>query len=185
MALVALLTVGSFAAFRVVAIGYGCCQSGLGAVRQALLAALAPGGQPTTIRARLQVGQNAGLAVGAAIGGAALALHSPAVYRLVLGVNAAAFLTAAILLRTLGPVAIVRPAAGRRLAVLSDRRYAVLAGLNAIMLLYMPLLSVALPLVAGRAHGSSRLAGVGPVHRQTPSPSCSARSTSPDASAIS
>jgi len=146
VALVGLLPVRSLLALTVVAILYGCCQSGLGAVRQAMLAVLTEPGQRTTARGRLQVAQNAGLAVGAAAGGIALALDIPVGYAAVLVVDAIAFLAAAAVLATL-PLSTRTPRLpGHRLQVLHDRPYAVLAGLNAVMLLYMPLLSVVLPL---------------------------------------
>ncbi|NBE85184.1 MFS transporter [Micromonospora rubida] len=102
----------------------------------------------TRVRAHLQSTLNAGLAIGAALGGVALAVDTPLAYLTVLGVDAASFLLAAVLLRGL-PVVRPAPRAGGgapALAVLSDRPYAVITLLNAILLLYMPLLSLIIPL---------------------------------------
>ncbi|GJF30628.1 MFS transporter [Kitasatospora sp. NE20-6] len=148
----AFLLAGSFAAFVAAALLYGAAQSGLGAARQALLAGLVEPARRTGVRAHLQSTVNAGLAVGAAFGGAALQLDSPAAYRAVLALDALSFLVAAAVLARLPAVAPV-PAApdGPRLAVLRDRPYAVVALLNAVMLLYMPLLSLVVPLwIVGR-----------------------------------
>ncbi len=147
VALLGLQLATSWVAFVAVAVLYCCSQSAAGAVRAALLAALTTPAERTATRARLQVAQNAGLAVGAAAGGIALAVDVAAGYRIALGLDAVAFVLAAILLLRLPTVAPTPAQPGtRRLEVLRDRPYAVLAGLNAVMLLYMPLLSVALPL---------------------------------------
>ena len=131
---------------------YAGCQTGLAAVRQALLARLvAPAGR-TEVRARLQSVVNAGLALGAALGGVALSARTAGAYRLILVLDAVAFLTAAALLcrlPTTPPAA--RPERGAdRLTVLRDRPYALLTGLNAVMMLYLPLLSLVLPLWVAR-----------------------------------
>ncbi|WP_431677747.1 MFS transporter [Kitasatospora sp. KL5] len=142
-----LLAAGSFGVFLAGALLYGCAQSGLSAARQALLAGLVEPGRRTEVRAYLQSTVNAGLAVGAAMGGAALHLDTPAAYRTVLAVDALSFLAAAVLLSRLPSVAPAAVVAGEpRLAVLRDRPYALLALLNTVMLLYMPLLSLIVPL---------------------------------------
>ncbi|MEW1909993.1 MFS transporter [Kitasatospora sp. NPDC085895] len=146
------LLAGSFPVFLAAAVLYGCAQSGLGAARQALLAGLVEPARRTEVRAHLQSTVNAGLAVGAAMGGAALHLDTPLAYRAVLGVDALSFLAAAVLLSRLPGVAPSPAVAGEpRLAVLRDRPYALLALLNTVMLLYMPLLSLIVPLwIVGR-----------------------------------
>jgi MFS family permease len=150
VALCALLTVRSPLAFTVAVCGYAICQSGLSGVRQALLAGLVPADRRTAARAMLQSVQNAGIAVGAGVGGLALVVDRPGAYLTVLAADAAAFLVAAALLHRLPEVPPV-PAPGRRLPVLRDRRFATLAALNAVLTLYLPVLSVALPLwIAGQ-----------------------------------
>ncbi|PBC71638.1 MFS transporter [Streptomyces sp. TLI_235] len=141
------LLAGSFPVFVVGALLYGCAQSGLGAARQALLAGLVEPGRRTEVRAYLQSTVNAGLAVGAATGGAALHLDTPAAYRVVLGLDVLCFLAAAVLLARLPAVPPTAAVPGEpRLAVLRDRPYALVALLNTVMLLYMPLLSLIVPL---------------------------------------
>ncbi|GAA2389538.1 MFS transporter [Streptomyces glaucosporus] len=142
------LAVEDLPSFTAAAVLYACCQCGLGAARQALLAALVPERERTRVRAYLQSTGNAGLAVGAALGGLALHLDTPAAYRAVLAVDAAAFLAAALVLSRLPavPAAPAGAAGAPRLAVLRDRPYALVTGLHSVLLLYMPLLSVVVPL---------------------------------------
>lgn len=149
LAVVAFLAVRQPVAFVLVACLYAGCQTGLAAVRQALLARLVEPERRTEVRARLQAVVNAGLGLGAALGGLALAAHAAGAYRAVLLLDAVAFGVAALLLRRLParrrPVA-RRDAPGARRAVFQDRRYALLTSLNAVMMLYLPLLSLVLPL---------------------------------------
>ncbi|WP_410674994.1 MFS transporter [Amycolatopsis sp. cmx-4-68] len=125
---------------------YGSCQTGLAAVRQALLAALADPAQRTRIRARLQSAGNAGLAVGAGLGGLALTADTASAYLTVFVLDAAGFALTAALLGALPPIPSFPRTDGPSLAVLRDRPYALVTLLNAILLLRMPLLSVAIPL---------------------------------------
>ncbi|MGW4500751.1 MFS transporter, partial [Micromonospora sp. NPDC004336] len=148
----AFLAVGRPATFVLVACLYAACQTGLAAARQAALAHLVEPARRTQVRARLQATANGGLALGAALGGLALAVQTAGAYRIVLALDVAAFAVAAVLLGRLprvepatGPVA-----AGPRLAVLRDRPYALLTALNAVMMLYLPLLSLVLPLWVAR-----------------------------------
>jgi MFS family permease len=148
VALLAFLVVRTFPLFIVAAVAYCCCQGGLAAARQALLARLVEPGERTRMRARLQAVANAGLAVGAALGAVALSFDIPPAYLAVFAMDAAGFAVAALLLRGL-PEGTPLPAArtvGRRLAVLRDRHYALITLLNAVMYLNMPLLSLGLPL---------------------------------------
>ncbi|GAA3102240.1 MFS family permease [Kribbella aluminosa] len=146
-AVASFLVVRSFAGFLVAAILYACSQTGLTAARQALLAGLVQPEERTKIRAFLQSTVNAGLAVGALLGGVALRFDSSAAYLIVFGIDAASFLIAAALIRRVPSIATSIRAKGEpRLAVLQDRPYAVLALLNAVMLLFMPLISLVGPL---------------------------------------
>lgn len=141
---------------------YAGCQTGLAAVRQTMLARLVAPARRTEVRARLQSVANAGLALGAAVGGLALRAHTAGAYRLVLVLDAAAFLAAAAVLCRLParpPSAGPERTDGGRLAVLRDRPYALFTALNAVMMLYLPLLSLVLPLwVARRTAAPSWLA---------------------------
>ncbi|WP_103353557.1 MFS transporter [Amycolatopsis sp. CA-128772] len=127
---------------------YGSCQTGLAAVRQALLAELADPERRTRIRAHLQSAGNAGLAVGAGLGGLALSADTASAYLTVFVLDAAMFVVTAALLQALPalPRTSSPRAAAPKSAVLRDRPYALVTALNAILLLRMPLLSVAIPL---------------------------------------
>ena len=141
------LVVRSFVPFLVAAILYGSAQSGLAAARQALIAALVAPEQRTRLRAFLQATANAGLAIGASLGGLALYLGTRQAFLMVFVLDAACFLTAAAVLTRLPAVAPSAAVKGeRRLAVLRDRPYALVTALNTVMLLYMPLLSLVIPL---------------------------------------
>ncbi|MFD9389752.1 MFS transporter [Streptomyces sp. NPDC060000] len=147
LAVASFTLVRGFVPFVLVACGYAAAQSGLAASRQALLAALVPAGERTGLLARLQATLNAGLAVGAGLGGLALHSGTRAAYLGVFVVDAVSFLVCALLLAGLPRVAPgdVRPR-GSGLGVLRDRPYALVALLNTVLLLRMPLLSLVLPL---------------------------------------
>jgi MFS family permease len=141
------LVVRSFVPFLIAACLYTSCQCGLAAARQALLAGLVDSEQRTRIRAYLQATTNAGIAIGAALGGVALQFDSRPAYLAAFALDALSFLASAGLLLRLPPVPRVPPVRGEpALAVLRDRPYALIAFLNMIMLLYMPMLSLILPL---------------------------------------
>jgi MFS family permease len=136
------------AAFLLVAIFYGVGQTGLSVARMALLAALVEPPHRTRIRAHMQAAHNAGLALGAGLGGFALYFDTRAAYLTILCLDVATFLVAASILRLVPRVG-PSPAAAvgqPRLAVLRDRPYAAVTALNTVLLLYMPLLSLVLPL---------------------------------------
>ncbi|GAA0287436.1 MFS transporter [Streptomyces polychromogenes] len=142
------LFIRSFGAFLCAVVLYAVSQCGLAAARQALLAGLVAPGERTGVLARLQSTLNAGLALGAALGGLALGAGTERAYLVVFALDAVSFLVCAAVLRGLPAVA---PAPGRaagepRLAVLRDRPYALVTLLNAVLLLRMPLLSLAIPL---------------------------------------
>jgi len=146
-AVASFLVVRSFAGFLIAAVIYACSQTGLTAARQALLAGRVAPAERTRIRAFLQSTVNAGLAIGALLGGVALRFDSTAAYLTVFAVDALSFLIAAGLLRRVPSIATTLRVAGEpRLAVLHDRPYAVLALINAVMLLFMPLISLVGPL---------------------------------------
>jgi hypothetical protein len=140
--------VQSFPAFLVVACVYTVCQCGLVAARQALLAGVVDAAGRTQARAYLQSTANAGIAVGAALGGIALQFDTAPAYLAAFGLDALTFLAAAVVLRRLPRVpGTPRAVDGEpALVVLRDRPYVLITVLNSIMMLYMPLLSVVLPL---------------------------------------
>ncbi|NML52682.1 MFS transporter [Streptomyces sp. R302] len=147
-AVAAFLVIDSFPAFLAAATLFASAQSGLAAARQALLAGLVAPADRTAVLARLQAVLNAGLAVGAALGGIALHADTRGAYLSVLALDAAGFVLGGVLLARLPapPVAPGRTVRASGTAVLRDRPYVVLTLLNALMLLRMPVLSLALPL---------------------------------------
>ncbi|MFE5618185.1 MFS transporter [Streptomyces sp. NPDC056524] len=147
-AVASFLFIRAFVPFLIAAAVYATAQSGLAAARQALLAGLVEPSARTEVLARLQSILNAGLAVGAGLGGLALHAGTRTAYLSVFALDAAGFLVCALVLRGLPPVAPapVVSACEPCLAVLRDRPYALLTLLNALMLLRLPLLSLALPL---------------------------------------
>lgn len=146
LAVASFLFVRGFWPFVAAAVVYATAQSGLAAARQALLAGLVSAGERTGLLAHLQSTLNAGLAVGAGLGGLALHAGSREAYLGVFALDAVSFLLCAGVLLRLPSVAPVVKAAGPGLAVLRDRRYVVLSALNTVLLLRMPLLSLGLPL---------------------------------------
>ncbi|MFD9904708.1 MFS transporter [Streptomyces sp. NPDC059063] len=145
-AVASFLVVRGFVPFVASALVYATAQSGLAAARQALLAGLVGKDERTGALAHLQSTLNAGLAVGAALGGVALHYGSEAAYLSVFALDAAAFVGCAAVLWRLPAVAPVPAVAGERPAVLKDRPYVVVTLLNTVLLLRMPLLSLGIPL---------------------------------------
>ncbi|MFH9606140.1 MFS transporter [Streptomyces sp. NPDC017448] len=149
LSVAAFLLVRSFPSFLLVACAYATAQCGLAAARQSLLAGLVDRDGRTGVLAHLQSALNAGLALGAAVGGVALHIGTAGAYLTALALDAAAFAGCALLLARLpeparGPAAVPRRGADR--TVLRDRPYALVALLNMVMLLRMPLISLAVPL---------------------------------------
>ncbi|MET9360601.1 MFS transporter [Streptomyces sp. NPDC006632] len=144
------LFVRGFLPFVLAACCYATAQTGLAAARQALLAALVARRDRTHVLAHLQSTLNAGLAVGAAVGGIALHYGTRAAYLAVFAMDAVAFLLCALVLLRLpevGPTAApAAPGRGPRFTVLRDRPYALVTLLNTLLLLRMPLISLAIPL---------------------------------------
>ncbi|UUU38510.1 MFS transporter [Streptomyces sp. NBC_00162] len=151
----AFLLIRSFWAFLIAVVVYATAQCGLAASRQALLAGLVPPEQRTGVLAHLQSVLNGGLALGAALGGLALGADTERAYLAVFVLDGAGFLVcAAVLLRLPAVAPVTGRAAGEpRLAVLRDRPYVLVTLLNAVLLLRMPLLSLAIPLwIVERTH---------------------------------
>ncbi|MFB9905729.1 MFS transporter [Allokutzneria oryzae] len=139
------LFVRSFAPFLAAVCLYTSCQCGLTAARQALLAGLVPPAERTRTRAVIQAAVNGGIAVGAALGGLALYFDNAAAYMTIFAMDAVTFLVCAVILRPL-PEVPPAPGTGPKLEVLRDRPYALLSLLNMIMLLHIPLITLATPL---------------------------------------
>ncbi|MFG2000805.1 MFS transporter [Spirillospora sp. NPDC048911] len=154
----AFLTVRSFLPFVLAACLYASFQSGLGAARQALLAGLVEPGRRTEARAFLQSTANAGLAIGAALGGLALQFDTEGAYLAIFAVDAVAFLVTGLILTRLPALPPAPPVESGepKLAVLRDRPYALLTLINTVMLLYMPMLSLVMPLWVVERTGAPR-----------------------------
>ncbi|MFF1905131.1 MFS transporter [Kitasatospora sp. NPDC058218] len=155
-AVASFLAVHSFGAFLLAASLYATAQSGLTAARQALVGGLVARAERTGLLARLQSTLNAGLALGAALGGVVLTVGTRAAFLVAFLFTALGFLAAGLLLLRLPEVAPGRDRTGAapRLEVLSDRPFAVVTLLNTVLLLRMPLLSLVIPLwIADRAPG--------------------------------
>ncbi|MER7176017.1 MFS transporter [Streptomyces mesophilus] len=145
-AVASFLVVRDFLPFLLAACVYATAQSGLAAARQALLAGLVAKEERTGALAHLQSTLNAGLAVGAGLGGVALSSGTDGAYLTVFAIDAASFLACAYVLTRLPVVEPVPAVEGAKLAVLRDRPYAVMTLLNTVLLLRMPLLSLGIPL---------------------------------------
>ncbi|MGW0703320.1 MFS transporter [Streptomyces sp. NPDC002867] len=145
-AVASFLVVRDFLPFLAAACLYATAQSGLAAARQALLAGLVAKEERTGALAYLQSTLNAGLAVGAGIGGLALSAGTRSAYLAVFAIDALSFLLCALVLLRLPAVAPVPAVRGAKLEVVRDRPYAVVTLLNTVLLLRMPLLSLGLPL---------------------------------------
>ena len=154
--LVAFLFVRSFEAFLVVACLYCAGQCGLTAARQALLAGLVAPAARTRVRAVLQAAINGGIAIGATARRArAAGRHRGGVPdRLRGGRGQPADLRAASCCDSRPSRPAPAAAAGEpALAVLRDRPYAVLAVLNMVLQLHIPLITLGLPLwIVQRTH---------------------------------
>lgn len=142
------LVVGSLLPFVMTACVYALCQRGGTAARQALLASVVDKSKLTETRAYLQTMTNAGLSVGAALGGVALHFDTKQAYLTALALDALAYLVAALVLLRV-PAAPSPPTGapdGPRLAVLKDRPFVLITAINMVMMLHIPLIDVAIPL---------------------------------------
>ncbi|MEV7885008.1 MFS transporter [Streptomyces sp. NPDC002817] len=146
LAVASFLFVGGFLPFVAIACAYAAAQSGLAAARQTLLAGLVPAGERTGALAYLQSAFNAGLAVGAGLGGLAIQAGTREAYLAVFAMDAVTFVACAGVLLRLPSVAPVAVRKRHGLGVVRDRRYVAVTALNTVLLLRMPLLSLGLPL---------------------------------------
>lgn len=142
------LFIRSFPLFVLAATLYAIGQRSGSAAQQALLAGVVPKEQITTVRAFLQAGLNAGLAIGAALGGVVLFFDTREAYLTAFALNSGGFLVAALVLLRVPTVA-PTPASSKgekSQSVFRDRPYVAVSLLNLILVLYGPLIDVALPL---------------------------------------
>ena len=139
--------VDGFLAFVLVASVVTTVDRSANAVRSGMIAALGAPGDRVRLRAYLRAVTNVGITVGAPIGGLALVADTHTAYLIVILVNAATFVVAAVLILRVPPVP-PRPHTGDgpRLAVLRDRPFVLVAVVHAFLALHFALLDVALPL---------------------------------------
>ena len=139
--------VDGFLAFVLVASVVTTVDRSANAVRSGMIAALGAPGDRVRLRAYLRAVTNVGITVGAPIGGLALVADTHTAYLIVILVNAATFVVAALLILRVPPVP-PRPHTGDgpRLAVLRDRPFVLVAVVHAFLALHFALLDVALPL---------------------------------------
>ncbi|MEV6314525.1 MFS transporter [Streptomyces sp. NPDC051776] len=142
------LFVRSFPLFVLSASLYAVGQRSGSAAQQALLAGVVPKEQLTRVRAFLQASYNAGLSVGAALGGIVLLFDAREAYLAAFALDSAGFVVAALVLWRVPAVA-PTPAAAKgekTQTVFKDRPYVAASLLNLVLVLHVPLIDVALPL---------------------------------------
>ncbi|MEU2622617.1 MFS transporter [Streptomyces sp. NPDC007157] len=142
------LVVRSFPLFVLSACLYAVGQRSGSAAQQALLAGVVPKENLTKVRAVLQASYNAGLSLGAALGGVVLLFDTRGAYLAAFALNSVAFAVAAAVLWRVPPIAPApAPADGERTkTVFRDRPYVAVSLLNLVLVLHVPLIDVALPL---------------------------------------
>ncbi|MEU6084099.1 MFS transporter [Streptomyces sp. NPDC047108] len=142
------LFVRSFPLFVLSASLYAVGQRSGSAAQQALLAGVVPKEQLTRVRAFLQASYNAGLSVGAALGGLVLLFDAREAYLAAFALNSAGFVVAALVLWRVPAVASTPVAAKgeKTQTVFKDRPYVAASLLNLVLVLHVPLIDVALPL---------------------------------------
>jgi MFS family permease len=137
---------------------YAIAQTSLTGVRQALVMSLIPAPHAVAMRGRIQVAMNAGMGAGAALAGVTLAFLPPAAWVANFAVDALAFVGAASLFATLphiprrGRASVADNLPSLRRIGVPSRKLASAAGLQSVLLLYMPMLTTGLPLAALHAH---------------------------------
>lgn len=138
--------------FAVVAVISGIADRGIAAVVGAYVQTIAIDGDRILARAQLRMTTNIGIALGALLAGLALASDTSAAYRLVVRVDAVAFLVTAVLVsRIHGPAPRSGGEALPRRGVWRDRRYLWAAGLNGWLSIHASTLSFALPIWVSRS----------------------------------
>jgi Major Facilitator Superfamily len=146
MALVGIAITRSPAAAGIAFAWYAVSQGALGGTRQALLARVVPPQKRVHVRARVQVLVNSGFGAGALVGGAAFWCAGQQGLSVALLIDVATFTVAAVLLLGLPDLGAATGGPWGRLEVLRDRPYVIAAALASVLFIYMPLLTVALPL---------------------------------------
>ncbi len=142
------LFIRSFPLFVLAACLYAVGQRSGSAAQQALLAGAVSKENLTKVRAFLQATYNAGLSIGAALGGVVLIFDTRDAFLAAFALNSFGFAVAAVVLWRVPAVAPTPPPAKGEAAksVFQDRPFVALSLLNLVLVLYVPLVDVALPL---------------------------------------
>ncbi|MGL5857768.1 MAG: MFS transporter [Angustibacter sp.] len=134
---------------------FAICTQGTNSARSALIARTFPADVVTRVRALLIAIANAGLAVGALLGGLVIAADSGPAYRIAFAADALTFLIAALLLLLVpmtrrtngaGRPGDVKGSQHRVRDVFTDRGYVAVGVANMLLCLHIPLIDVAIPL---------------------------------------
>ena len=151
--MVAYLAVHSFWAFVIVETLGQLAQGGSSSAKGPIIRRLG-GDAPAHFRAYLRSITNVGIALGALAAGFAVEVDTPTAYRVLVGVNAASFLVAALIIvriPALEPTA--APPGQHTWVALRDRPYLTVTALNGLMSIQFAVLVLGLPLwVAGHTH---------------------------------
>ncbi len=146
LATAGLVFVHTVPAYAIVALCLAVSDLAQRSAQGAVIHAVVEPAERLPIRAKIRVAANIGFAVGAALGGAVLAIGSPTAYRL--GLLATAVLiagTAGLVLR-LRRVPRIRSTTTGPWQVLRDRPFVRFMGLNGILNIHNPMLAVGIPL---------------------------------------
>ncbi|MFG2139859.1 MFS transporter [Streptomyces sp. NPDC048650] len=152
-AMLCFTAVRSFPAFLACAMVFTLADQGSNAARGALVAAAGEGAERVRLRACLRVVTNLGMGAGAVLAALAIQADGAAWYTVLLAVNAATFLGAAVPLRWLPPDTGRRGGTGEpqappvsRRQVLRDARYVCTTALSGVLNLQLQVISFAVPL---------------------------------------
>jgi MFS family permease len=134
-------------AYAAAAIAFGVARSGIASTIQAIVARATAPELRVSARARLHTLLNAGFGIGSVIGAAVLAVGRPAFFVALYALSAVASAACAGMFSKLG---VTRAPSTERCrtcrSAMRDRRLLTVAGLTAVLLLTIPILSVLLPL---------------------------------------
>lgn len=136
----------NYTSFLITAVLIGISDQGSRAARNALISRIG-GENRVRVRAYLRSVVNLGIGIGSLIGGLALALDNPNVYRGLLVLNAVSTLVAANFLRRLPDLEPIKHEAPvRKTEALRDHTFVVLMVLNSFMSMHFLLLEIVVPL---------------------------------------
>jgi MFS family permease len=144
----AYLVIASLSLFIVAASVYAVCSRGSSAAQLALLAGSVDQTEVTRSRAFMISMLNAGLAAGAGLASIVLLFDTEAAYRMAFAANALSFVVAALLLSRIPAPRLATDdhSPSSVLEVLKDGPFVAVTAINAVLVLHLTLIDVALPL---------------------------------------